>query len=189
MNEIWKELENHPKYEISNLGNLRKKGETEYLNLCTDKDGYKWKSIERDHIRIHRAVAKAFLIDNGVNPDGTIMEGIHVVNHKNEIKDDNRVENLEWCDNKYNMNYGTWPKRDSENHLGEKNHMYGKTWKNKKNPNLRPIRCIELNKVFCCGREVAEWLGKENAYKQIPYLCKNKNSTGWGYHWEYYKED
>ena len=37
------------------------------------------------------------------------------VNHKNEVKTDNRVENLEWCDARYNVNYGTGMKRCIEN--------------------------------------------------------------------------
>lgn len=56
-------------------------------------------------IKVHRAVALAFI----ENPDA-----LPCINHKNEIKTDNRVSNLEWCTVKYNTNYGTGMKRNAE---------------------------------------------------------------------------
>lgn len=58
----------------------------------------------------HRFVAEAFI----PNP-----QNLPCVNHKNENKTDNRVENLEWCDYEYNMNYGTRNKRIAKS---QKNH-------------------------------------------------------------------
>ena len=70
-----------------------------YLQVILCKDG-KVKSF-----LVHRLVAMAFL----PNPDN-----LPFINHKNEIKDDNRVENLEWCTASYNQNYGTCQKRRVE---------------------------------------------------------------------------
>lgn len=55
--------------------------------------------------KVHRLVAEAFI----PNPDN-----LPEVNHKSEEKWLNTVDNLEWCDRKYNVNYGTARKRTSE---------------------------------------------------------------------------
>ena len=52
---------------------------------------------------IHRLVAEAFI----ERPDG-----LYEVNHLDEDKKNNIVNNLEWCDRKYNNNYGTKIKRE-----------------------------------------------------------------------------
>lgn len=63
-------------------------------------------SSESKHkiFKVHRLVAKAFI----PNP-----ENLPEINHKYEDTRNNNVSNLEWCTRKYNMNYGTLPKRIS----------------------------------------------------------------------------
>lgn len=56
---------------------------------------------------IHRLVAQAFL----ENPNN-----YEIVNHKDEIKTNNKVQNLEWCNVQYNNTYGTKQERQSKNH-------------------------------------------------------------------------
>lgn len=71
-----------------------------------DVNGYKqvilYKEGVQKHFYIHRLVAEAFI----PNPDN-----LPQINHKDENKANNNVDNLEWCDNKYNMNYGSWPEK------------------------------------------------------------------------------
>lgn len=73
------------------------------LNPYIDNNGYLVVGLQvANHKvitkKVHQLVAAAFL----PNPNK-----YQQINHKNEIRSDNRVENLEWCDAKYNSNYGT----------------------------------------------------------------------------------
>lgn len=87
-------------YAISNKGNLKNLRTNHILKPSTNKDGYKSvllsKNGKKMSIRIHRLVALYFLENPNKYPD---------VNHKNGIKDDNRVENLEWCSKSMNMRH------------------------------------------------------------------------------------
>lgn len=148
--EIWKDILGYEGlYQISNHGRLKSlpkmvgrgkrymskerivsshKSPNGYLRTHLDKEG------KRHFFSVHRLVAQAFL-DNPNN--------YPCVNHKNEIRSDNRVENLEWCSFKYNANYGTRNKKIStakighevscetreklrQANLGEKSPSYGK---------------------------------------------------------------
>ena len=63
-----------------------------YLRICLCKDN------KRKNYFIHRLVAEAYL----PNP-----ENLPQINHRDENKTNNCLQNLEWCDAKYNSNYGT----------------------------------------------------------------------------------
>ena len=87
-------------YEVSNIGNVRNVKRNTLLRLSKNQ-GYiqvwLYKNGIRAGLKVHRLVAEAFL----PNPDN-----LPQVNHKDEDKTNNRVENLEWCTAKYNTNYG-----------------------------------------------------------------------------------
>lgn len=121
--ENWKTIpETDGLYSVSNLGNVRrnehyttvkpneqKQNETvafykeKLIKPYKDSTGYLVVSLRDSkgntyRKKIHRLVAQAFL----PNPDN-----LNVVNHKDENKLNNVVENLEWCTTNYNANYGT----------------------------------------------------------------------------------
>ena len=114
-----------------------------------------YKDGKKKDLYIHRLVADAFI----PNPDN-----LPQVNHKDEDKSNNCVENLEWCDAKYNANYGTRTERVI-------------------NKISIPVYCVELDKVFKSGKEAAKELGISN--QNITSCCKGKLKTTGGYHWRY----
>lgn len=114
MDEIWKEIKGHSRYEVSNYGNLRtidykdkagKKQKGRLLSKYIRPDGYETIQIDKRNSYVHRLVAEAF-IENPLN--------LKEVNHKDENKSNNNVNNLEWCDHSYNNSYGTKHQKQSE---------------------------------------------------------------------------
>lgn len=99
--EIWRTIDwVDSRYEVSNLGRVRSniRGKYRILRQWDGGRGYLKIEINKKCFLVHRLVASAF-IDNPNN--------FPQVNHKNEVKSDNRVENLEWCTPSYNTNYGS----------------------------------------------------------------------------------
>lgn len=100
--EIWKDIKGFRElYQVSNLGRIRRKDTLKVLKPLTISKGYKgvrlYKTTEKATTKkIHRLVAEYF-IDNPLD--------LPQVNHKDGNKSNNKVDNLEWCSNEYNMNH------------------------------------------------------------------------------------
>lgn len=112
--EIWKDVKDYEGlYQVSNLGRVKSLGNDKtrkekilklknvrgYLLIKLCKDG------KQKFFAVHRLVAQHF-IPNSLN--------LPEINHKDENKENNCLENLEWCDRTYNINYGTRNERVAE---------------------------------------------------------------------------
>lgn len=103
------EIPGFPWYMVNRAGVIFSKKKNRPLKQRLTKFGYLkvclYRGGERVEMMAHRAVALTFL----ENPDN-----LPQINHKNENRTDNRVDNLEWCTPSYNINYGNRNKTVSE---------------------------------------------------------------------------
>ena len=100
--EIFKDIKGYPEYQISNKGRIWSKYRNRYKSTWINNRGYeivnliavngKWK-----HESVHRLVALTFIDNPEHKPE---------VNHINHIRDDNRMENLEWVTHGENNTVG-----------------------------------------------------------------------------------
>lgn len=174
MSEVWKDVVGYEgRYQVSNLGRVkslpRYKTNGCMRKLLLDKYGYRVVRLTINKvgktIKVHRLVAEAFLPNEFQLRD---------VNHKNEIKTDNRVENLEWCDRSYNTNYGTANSRrrkSSTNCLSMS----------------KPVIQMRLDgstvQKYPSLNEVSRRTGYSIA--SVSMCCNGKREHAYGYKWRY----
>lgn len=177
-NEIWKDIPNFPNYQVSNLGDIKRKyknGNIKILKKGFDKDGYYivclCENNKKTTKRINILVAQTF-IDNPNN--------YPIINHKNGIKTDNRVENLEWCTYSHNMKEAykiglCKPTKYFLGKFGEKSSKARKIVQKDLNGNIINYfyGCLEANR-------------KTNInFRNINSCCNGKRLTAGGYKWEF----
>lgn len=173
--EVWKDVVGFEGfYKVSNKGNVYSVGRKDALGRkqgglklkpSYDKDGYSQVSLYKNGIvkrkLTHRLVAEAFIPD---------ANGFSQVNHRDEVKDNNNVENLEWCDARYNTNYGTRNERLS---------------KKVRAVNVKTGEVLTFNSTQEAGRKGYDQSGVAKACKGAFYACGHAYR---GYIWQYYEE-
>lgn len=169
INEIWRDIKEYEGlYQVSNLGRVKRipgfQCKKERFLSPSERNGYLCvclsKNSQTKKFYIHRLVMENFYpIENQKELQ---------VNHKDEIKTNNNLDNLEWVTHKENQNYGTKNKRCAEK-LGKK------------------IKCIETGIIYQSAREIERLLGIGHC--QVLRVAQGKGKIAGGYHWEYYGGD
>lgn len=120
--EVWKNIDGFNDYMVSNLGRVKsfKQNKETILKGTIRIDGYVGVSLLNNNDKqmnkqMHQLVAEAFITKPEFNPDGSNINGILCVNHKDGNKLNNTVENLEWCDVTYNNRHAAKLKDKIEN--------------------------------------------------------------------------
>lgn len=191
--ETYYKINGFSRYEVSNTGKIKRLAYTEkcrhrshkeiIMKLIYDKDGYLVCGMVGDdgkHYtkKVHRLVAQALI----PNPDN-----LPQVNHKDENKSNNNVENLEWVSNIDNMRWGTCASRISA--AIKKAHEAGVYDSRKKK-----ILCVEKDIIFRSISDAARWLQKNNITANtsingitpnIMYACSGAHRSAYGFKWKY----
>lgn len=179
MDEVWKDIPGYEgEYQVSNIGRVRSLDRT--VDIANSKYGnhkrvfkgrilkpkiaasrgypfvmLRLKNEKTITISIHRCVCMAFL----PNPNG-----YNDVNHKNGIRTDNRVENLEWCTRQYNI----W-------------HSY---YVNMRKPSgCKSVRCVETGIVYPSCLAASRAMGIDNS--SIAGVASGVYKQMKGYHFQF----
>lgn len=146
------------------------KGQLLKASVC--KNGYLvvslWKNGEGNSRYIHRLVAETFI----PNPSN-----LTEINHKDEVKTNNNVTNLEWCNKKYNNNYATRNKRLSQSLINNKKTSKKIAQYSKDN---------KLLKIWSSCREIERVLRIPNT--SVWRVCNGIRKSSHGFLWRYYND-
>lgn len=201
-----KAIPNYENYLIDEKGNIYSTLTNKYIKACKRKDGYLlvglYKNGARTNFQVHRLVALTYIPNPNNYPQ---------VNHIDENKENNSIENLEWCTAKYNLTYGdritkAMSKR-KENDPNGLSYVQAMETRRKSNPNnecfkqttkTRSLKgCVNAEKKIAQYTLDGELIGVYDSIAQAAALtkcskgcicecAKRKKETHKGYIWKYY---
>jgi len=155
-----KTIINFPDYAITEDGQVWSEKSHKFIKPYLKNTGYLAVTLYNNGVSyecmIHRLVAENYLQN---------INNFPCVNHKDEIKTNNHVSNLEWCTIQYNTNYSAHKKGQASSHAG------------------RPVLCVETNISYKSVREAEYQTGINHS--GIHKVCSGKRITAGGYHWKF----
>lgn len=178
--EVWQDIPGHEGlYQASTYGRIK---DGEHIKRLTQNNGYLCTMLQGKAFKVHRIIALTFLPS---------CQYLPCINHKDENKLNNRVENLEWCDHAYNNNYGTRNKRISEANSGKSKtseHRENISRALKNNPKIsRQVAQYDINgnllNTFPSTREASRKTGVPFASVQACCAGKQKHSHNYSFEW------
>lgn len=169
MIEIYKDIPGYEGlYQVSNLGNVKslknyhKTIKSTILKSFIIRGYYRvelYKNGIGKQLFVHRLVAMTFIPNPNNHPQ---------VNHKDENKLNNSVDNLEWCTAKYNINYGTGRSR-----MAIAQH--------------KPVACFKDNKLVKCYESITDVEKDGHHPGNVSRCCNGIYKTHHGMSWSFIK--
>lgn len=169
MKEIWKDIDGYEgSYQVSNLGRVKNVHRNKLLKTRVTANGYKDISLSKNNAKkrksVHRLVAQAFIPNPECKP---------TVNHIDEDKTNNNVDNLEWATMKEQNNHGTRLQR-----VGDRISI---VQKNRTDLSKR-VMCSN-GEIYPSINEASRVLQIDNSY--IVKVLKGKRKHAHGYSFKY----
>ena len=179
MDDIWKDVVGYEGYyQVSNLGRVRSL-DVEIINknnfksihrgrmmkIYNNPKGYSGltlcKNQRKKFCLVHRLVADAFI----PNPNN-----LPQINHIDENAHNNKADNLEWCTQSYNNNYGNHNKKLSETQINNR-------------PWQRAVVCVDTGVCYCSCRDASRNTGIRAS--GIWKACAGLYKQSGGYKWRF----